>query len=141
MNKNNTTSSSNNSNSKRPSATSPSIPHDTPISGHRAGADAGVGRSGDKTTSNKDGSSSSQASTPTATSAVGVSSTSISGQGPGAIVTKTQLDKAKAAMSKAAEVTWAQLMAPPEQTAEDSLSEGSLVEVGSGAPTRALQGR
>ena len=29
-------------------------------------------------------------------------------------------------MSKAAEVTWAQLMAPPEQTAEDSLSEGSL---------------
>ena len=72
MNKNNTTSSSNNSNSKRPSATSPSIPHDTPISGHRAGADAGVGRSGDKTTSNKGGSSSSQTNTPT--SAVGVTS-------------------------------------------------------------------
>ena len=32
-------------------------------------------------------------------------------------------------MKKAIETTRAQLLAPPEQTAEDSLSEGSLVEV------------
>ena len=32
-------------------------------------------------------------------------------------------------MRKAAEVTRAQLRAPPEQTAEDSISEGSLAKV------------
>ena len=63
------------------------------------------------------------------TSAVGVSSTSISGQGAGAVVTKAQLEKAKAAMRKSVDATRAQLRAPPEQTAADSLSEGSFDEV------------
>ena len=44
-------------------------------------------------------------------------------------MTKAQLEKAKAAMRKAAEATRARLRDPLEQTAEDSLSEGSLGDV------------
>ena len=133
MSKNNS-SGGNNSSSKKSSSTTPSNPPDAPNSGPRAGADAGVGRSGDKTTSSRGGSSSGQASTSTPTPAVGVSSTSISGQGLGTIITKAQLEKAKAAMRKSVDATHAQLRAPPEQTAEDSLSEGSF-----GVPTRILR--
>ena len=70
-----------NSNSKRLSSTPHSNPPDSSISGHRTGADAGVGRSGDKAASDRDGRGSSQAGT----------STSISGQGAGTIVTEPRL--------------------------------------------------
>ena len=104
------TSSSSNSNSKRPSTMSSSNPPDAPISGLRDN-NSEIGRG------------SSQAGTPTSTSAIGVPSTSIFGQGAGAIVTKSQLDKAKAAMRGAVAATRNRTPKIHYQT------EGSLVEV------------